>query len=70
MSELDNRHRDQNGQIDRKHGNTRVDTLRQTYGPGFAPGVPGDTQLQNLLDRAGADSLSQYLRASQKGRRK
>ena len=29
---LDNRHRDKNGQIARKHGNALIATLRQTYG--------------------------------------
>jgi hypothetical protein len=27
------RHRDKNGEISRKHGNTLVGTLRKTYGP-------------------------------------
>ena len=35
---LDNRHRDKNGEISKKHGNTLISTLRQTYGRGFAPG--------------------------------
>jgi hypothetical protein len=35
---LDNRHRDKNGEISRKHGNTLIRTLRETYGHGFAPG--------------------------------
>jgi hypothetical protein len=34
---LDQRHRDKNGEIDRKHGNTLISTLRETYGPSFAP---------------------------------
>jgi hypothetical protein len=28
---LDNRHRDKNGEIARKHGNTLISTLRKTY---------------------------------------
>jgi hypothetical protein len=59
---LDHRHRDKNGQIERKHGNTRVDTLRETYGEGFAPGVRGDKKLENLLRDSGANSLAEYLR--------
>jgi hypothetical protein len=59
---LDGRHRDKNGQIERKHGNTRVDTLRETYGEGFAPGVRGDKKLENLLRDSGAGSLSEYLK--------
>lgn len=68
MSEgLDNRHRDSDGTIDRKHGNTRVATLRGIYGDGFAPGYRADMKLETLLARTGSQSLSQY-RASQKAR--
>ncbi len=60
--ELDNRSRDEDGEIRRKRGDTRVDTLRDTYGPDFASGYRGDTHLETLLEREGADSLSEYLR--------
>lgn len=30
---LDGRHRDKSGKIDKKHGNTRVGSLRKEYGP-------------------------------------
>lgn len=59
---LDGRHRDANGQIERKHGNTLVGTLRQTYGAAFAPGVRSDAKLSTVLREAGADSLSALLR--------
>lgn len=59
---LDGRHRDQDGRISEKHSNTRVDTLRETYGDNFAPGVRGDAHLGTLLDRTGSSSLSDYLR--------
>jgi hypothetical protein len=59
---LDGRARDKDGEIRRKNGNTRVDTLRQTYGSGFAPSARGDMHLQTLLDRTAADSLSDYLK--------
>jgi hypothetical protein len=59
---LDGRHRDQDGRIGEKHGNTRVDTLRETYGEGFAPGTRGDTHLRTVLDRSGAQSLSELVR--------
>jgi hypothetical protein len=36
------RHRDRNGEIGRKHGNTLIRTLRKTYGPGFARGCAYD----------------------------
>jgi len=32
---IDTRHRDKNGEISRKHGNTLIRTLRNTYGPDF-----------------------------------
>ena len=59
---LDGRHRDQNGRISEKHGNTLVGTLRETYGDNFAAGTRADAKLSTVLDRAGVDSLSQYLK--------
>jgi hypothetical protein len=59
---LDGRHRDVDGRISEKHGNTRVDTLRETYGDNFAHGLRGDMHLDTLLDRKGANSLSDYLK--------
>lgn len=59
---LDDRYRDKDGEIRRKNGTTRIDTLRETYGPDFAPDVRGDTHLETLLQRTGCSSLSAYLR--------
>ncbi len=59
---LDGRHRDADGRISEKHGNTRVDTLRETYGDSFAPGVRGDAHLSTVKDRAGVPSLSQLVK--------
>ncbi len=59
---LDQRHRDENGEIRRKNGNTRVDTLRETYGPEFAEGHRGDMKLETLLERENASSLTELLR--------
>jgi hypothetical protein len=59
---LDNRHRDKNGEIARKHGNTRVSILRETYGPGFAPGMSGDEKLVDVLGRLEEPPLSQLVR--------
>lgn len=59
---LDGRHRDVGGRISEKHGNTRVDTLRETYGDDFAAGVRGDAHLRTVLNRAGAPSLSQLIK--------
>jgi hypothetical protein len=59
---LDNRCRDNNGEIRHKNGATRVGTLRETYGEGFASGVRADMKLDTLLDREGVSSLSQFLK--------
>lgn len=59
---LDQRHRDTNGEISRKHGNTQVGSLRETYGTNFAAGRRPDMKLSTLLNESGAASLSQYLK--------
>lgn len=59
---LDDRCRDEDGTIRKKRSDTLVGTLRETYGDDFAKGVRSDAQLGTLLDRAGVDSLSEYLR--------
>jgi hypothetical protein len=63
---LDSRTRDRDGEIRHKNGSTRVDTLRNTCGDTFAPGVRGDMHLDTLLDRTGTKSLSDFL--NRKGR--
>jgi hypothetical protein len=50
------------GEIRHKNGNTRVDTLRETYGAEFAKGYRGDMKLETLLHREQANSLSKYLK--------
>jgi len=59
---LDDRCRDANGEIRRKNGGTRIDTLRKTYGNRFATGARADMKLDTLLERTGSDSLSDYLK--------
>ncbi len=59
---LDGRHRDKDGRIEQKHGNTRVDTLRDTYGDRIPTNVRGDMKLSTLLERAGQQSLTQLLK--------
>ena len=61
-TDLDDRCRDQNGEIRHKNGATRVGTLRQTYGDTFAAGVRSDMKLDTLLERTGSNSLSQLLK--------
>lgn len=61
---LDSGRRDTKGHVREQRGDTRVDTLRKTYGDDFAPGVRGDAHLKTLLDRAGSSSLSDYLKTA------
>jgi hypothetical protein len=60
---LDNRHRDLSGQIDKKHGNTTMKSLRKQYGQDFASGRRSDLMLKTLRDEKGGKSLSQILKA-------
>ena len=62
---LHNRHRDKDGTISRKHGNTLIRTLRQIYGPGFAPHCDPNSKLSDCLDRIDEESLSQLVHDSQ-----
>jgi hypothetical protein len=57
---LDGRHRDTNGEIHRKMGQTRIGTLRKTYGDDFAEGWRTDKKLENLLRDTGAKSLNDF----------
>jgi hypothetical protein len=59
---LDDRCRDQDGEIRQKRGDTLVGTLRKTYGPDFAPGVRSDMRLDTLRERMGGASLSKILK--------
>ena len=59
---LDNRHRNHDGEISHKHGNTLVRTLRKVYGPGFAAGYPDTEKLSDVLLQLNETSLSQLRR--------
>ena len=59
---LDNRMRDQNGEIRKKRSDTKVETLRKTYGDDFAQGYRADATLGTVLKREGADTLDQLLK--------
>jgi hypothetical protein len=59
---LDSRCRDGDGEIRHKNGNTRVGTLRDTYGADFANGYRSDAKLSTVLERERAPSLTQYLK--------
>jgi hypothetical protein len=55
---LDKRHRDADGDIGKKHGNTLVGTLRKIYGASFAKGFPDGTKLSAVLATMGEASLA------------
>ena len=55
---LDGRHRDKNGQISQKHGNTKVKTLRKIYCASFAPNQEPNAKLKDVLDQLDEPSLT------------
>jgi hypothetical protein len=58
---LDSRHRDKDGEISKKHGNTLIMTLREKYGKDFAKGEPGMSRLKDVLARLDEPSLSKLI---------
>ena len=64
---LHGRHRDKNGEISRKHGNTLVRTLRKVYGPKFARGCDDTEKLQDVLAEGDVHSLSQIVHDHESG---
>ena len=65
---LDNRHRDRNGEISRKHGNALIRTLRKTYGQSFAAGCGDTEKLTDVLHKLDEPSLSKLIRDHEGGR--
>lgn len=65
---IDARHRDKNGEIGRKHGNTLIRTLRKTYGPHFAEGCRDDEKLSDVLHKMDESSLSKLIHDHQAGK--
>jgi hypothetical protein len=59
---LDRRHRGADGRIERKHANTLVGTLRETYGESFAPDFRSDAKLSTVLQRTGDSSLTHFMK--------
>ena len=59
---LDGRHRDNDGKIHRKEGNTLVRTLRKTYGEDFLSDWRADAKLETVLEKTGADSLTELVK--------
>lgn len=64
---LHGRHRDKNGEISRKHGNTLVATLRKIYGPGFAEGHPATETLSDILEALDEPSLTKLVHDHERG---
>jgi hypothetical protein len=62
QSGLHERHRDKNGEISRKHGNTLVGTLRKTYGQNFAPACSEQEKLSEVLHKLDDQSLTELIR--------
>ena len=63
----DNRHRNKDGEISHKHGNSLIRTLRKIYGPGFAAGYPETEKLSEVLHQLNETSLSQLRRDHKTG---
>ena len=61
------RHRDKNGELSRKHGNTLVRTLRKVYGHSFAPGFDEHAKLSEVLAALDEPSLSQLVHDHEHG---
>ena len=59
---LDHRHRDKNGEISKKHGNTLVSTLRKIYGADFAPGFLPHQKLSDVLATLDEPSLTKVVK--------
>jgi len=64
---LDQRHRDKNGEISKKHGNTLVRTLRKIYGTTFAAGQPETAKLSDVLQQLNDTSLGQLIHDHKNG---
>jgi hypothetical protein len=62
MPSLDNRHRNKDGEISHKHGNTLIGTLRKIYGQSFAAGYSETEKLSAVLLQLNETSLSQLRR--------
>jgi len=60
---LDQRHRDVDGEIHQKRGDTLVRTMRKIYGDNFLLEFRSDATLGTVLDRTGAESLSELVKS-------
>ncbi len=64
---IDTRHRDKSGEISRKHGNTLIRALRQTYGASFAKYCADDEKLSDVLAKLDEPSLFKLVRDYEAG---
>ena len=65
---LHNRHRDKNGEISRKHGNTLVRTLRRIYGHAVRRRASRETEkLSEVLHKLDEPSLSALVHDHEQG---
>jgi hypothetical protein len=60
MAGLDGRHRNEDGRIERKRGDTKIENLKDTY-PELER-FPDDATLGEIRDRYNVDSLDALLR--------
>ena len=63
----DHRHRNTDGEISSKHGDTLIRTLRKVYGQNFAAGYPETSKLSEVLLHLNETSLSQLRRDHETG---
>ena len=64
---LDGRHRDADGRIDEKRGDTLVRTLRREYGEGFLRGWRSNAKLSTVREETDM-SLTELVRQHRRGR--
>ena len=67
MSKASLDHRNKDGEISSKHGNTLIGTLRKVYGQNFAAGYPATEKLSEVLLTLNETSLSQLRRDHETG---
>ena len=65
---LDGRHRDRDGRIDEKRGDTLVRTLRKEYGEDFLSGRRSNAKLSTIREQTGM-SLTEMVRQHQRGKK-
>jgi hypothetical protein len=58
---LDRRHRNKNGRLARKYGNSYIRTLRVRFGAGFAPDERAELKLIDVLHQLDDRSLGRLI---------